>query len=331
MGLTTATFPELECQDTANWSLASVIGTSYKGRRISDARATGAEMSAHKGSEVLRMNSKLPTWRPSAKEIAVTVVLIYAGIVAGTLYYSAIHVTADALVTLLGIVGSGLFGIILAWFVNSFLARDLEKRKKKYDIKYESYSQVYRSLESFVQLARVWHLHSMVSNRLEGKEKSGDVQAHTDSYDLIMTYLSELEVLRATLGGELQEGLIKELSDRSLMGVPFDKVEDLDEKEWRARFERSMHEHLAFMMKWWILILRDLDRNLNHVKLIGFPEVGEKVGEYIRLLMFQMFQLEAFKAGRDAIISDMEKKDIGLSRLANNIEYRLMNDLDNTL
>lgn len=283
----------------------------------------------HSKLVVGEMDTELSRRKTNAKQMAIIVVFLYAVTIVA-LSYSIASFYEDVLLTLLGLVGSALFGLIMAWFVNSHLARDLEKRKKKYDIKYESYSTVYRNLESIVQLGKVWHLHNLVSSRVEGKKENGVVQ-QVDSNSLIMAYVSELEILRAIVGEGLHEGLLEELSQESLMGVSFEEAEGLDEKGFRDRIKKSLKKHVISIIRWWVIMLKDLDKSLLRVKLIGSLDIGQSVGDFVKLFTFQLFKGEPLDSQMETLILDMEKDDIGLSQLASSIEFSLMRDLDETL
>lgn len=216
---------------------------------------------------------------------------------------------------LLTFMGSGL---LISYLVNSHWARDLEKRKKMYEIKLELYSDLYICLEGLVLTLDVLDYYGKLEERFERREKSEDMRNHAGPELSLSEYCGLVQELKGLLGEDLQWDIWDELSGGSFMGIPFSGFEALTEDETVENIKKAMEDRLLDLMRCLGSISTRLNRNMSRIFVMKNEFVAKRLHILRDIAMNQEF------GGQ---IANREQ----LRSLVDDIEKHLQEDLDETL
>lgn len=237
----------------------------------------------------------------------------------------------DLLVGLLLAIVSGFIAVVVTWIANSYLARDLEKKKKKYDVKLERYSELYENLELMRSLGHVWNLHKMIDKRIEGKDGPADTWSGVDTDKLMAQYLGQYDVLMSRLGGEVDRSLFEELSRKRFMGIPFDRFESIEKNEMINQIKETMERHWIDLFKCLGILNTRLERSLSRIKVIGAEDVAEEVERLLGFFVALIFQIGPYLKETETLDKAISEMMGGWGPSLEDVKSRLENDLEETL
>lgn len=220
---------------------------------------------------------------------------------------------------------------IAAWLVNSHWARKLEKGKKKYEVKAEMYSGVYDNLESLLAFERAMTLYDLVERRIEGGEEPQGIASNVETDMLIIEYLASLDTLVTSVEGDVDKGLLKDLSEKTFMGMAIDEIENIEKEEMIERMKDTMEKHHLDLTRCFAIIMMRLDKSLNRIKLMGAREAAQQIERVIGGAMAQAFSDYYSASGKNALEEELDRRHGDWASLMRTVEANLENDLEKTL
>ncbi|MCK5292365.1 MAG: hypothetical protein KAR39_10165 [Thermoplasmata archaeon] len=197
-------------------------------------------------------------------------------------------------------------------------------------MKVDLYSDLHNCLEGWILIREALILHELIEERLEG---GGDANDNTidESPISLSEYLGLLQEIKGILGGDFHTDIWQDLSDRSLMNLPFDEIESLSEVEIKARIKKAMDDSFLDLIRWFSEVFNRVNRNMSQLFVMDSQHVARKIHALGNLFLFTLD--ERGHAGvRDMIMSVEDDQRIRqLRAMTSDIYAHLLKDLDETL